>query len=152
MNLPSATRPEDYLYTLVSEPAYGWRTGTLGDGRQVLIGGNWAIDFDRDGRFLRFQEGTYRLPGEPATGIEPPGLVEGPIHIRRFAVTHRGISIEDLTDCMREFLSDPGDDSWADEERQDYPREIRGWLDDGMYVFNCGNDYFVNRAGEVESS
>jgi hypothetical protein len=151
MNPMAAHRPQDYLYTLKSEEAYGWWTGSLRDGRQVLISG-LAVFFDQAGHLLSYEEGNHWRPGEAAFWRDDPGFVEGQIHVRKFAIPQHGMSIEDLTDSMQEFLADPNEDSWSDEEREEYAEIIREWLESGQYVLNNGNDYFMSESGEVESS
>jgi hypothetical protein len=150
VDLLPITRPPDYLYTLKSE--YDWWTGTLADGRQVLIS-RWVIYFDQAGRFLSFEEGNHEEPEEETFWRDDLGFVEGPIHIRRFAVPEHGISIQDLPSHMQEFIADPSEDSWNDEEREEYPKCIQEWLESGQYALELpGNEYWMHKTGEVASS
>jgi hypothetical protein len=43
MHEPFYVRPIDYRYTLASEPAYGWWTGRIRRGRQLLLGVNAVL-------------------------------------------------------------------------------------------------------------
>jgi hypothetical protein len=155
MNPTAATRAPDYLYSLKSEEAYGWWTGLLRDGRQVLISSisGLAVFFDRAGHLLSYEEGSHWRPGEAAFWGDDLGYVEDLIHVRRFAIPQHGISIEDLDGELQDFLADPSDGSWSDEEREEYPQCIREWLELGQYVFHINqNCYFMSKSGEVESS
>ena len=46
-------RSPDFLYVLRSGPTYGWRTGQLGDGRQ-LLGDHCSFFFSPSGDFLSY--------------------------------------------------------------------------------------------------
>jgi hypothetical protein len=154
MNANRQMRPDDYLYTLRSEEAYGWWTGILRDGRQVLVSIE-AVFFDHEGNLLAVDAtGSVRLPtSETPSWRDILGFKEGPIRIKRFRLPEQQITIEDITDTMSEFLDDPCPESWSEEERQEYPELIREWLQDGQYVFYSGaGDYYMSRDGEVETS
>jgi hypothetical protein len=112
-----------------------------------------AVFFDQAGHLLSYEEGSHRRPGEAALWRDDLGYVEEPIHVRRFAIPQHRISIKDLDDEWQDFLADPSDGSWSDEERAEYPECIQEWLELGQYVFHINhNCYFMSKSGEVESS
>jgi hypothetical protein len=39
-----------------------------------------------------------------------------------------------------------------DEEHEDARMRVRNWIEDGNFVLQCGNSYFMNADGDVESS
>ncbi len=154
MNPTRPLRPLDYLYSLRSEEAYGWWTGTLKDGRQVLISGV-VIFFDCAGNLLAVDDANLRhwRPAAVPYWRDQMGFEEGPIHVKRFHLPEHQMGIDDITDAMSEFLDEPSDNSWSDEERQEYPEMIREWVRDGQYVFNSGaGDYYMSHDGVVETS
>jgi len=65
MHDPYYVRPPDYRYTLVSEPAYGWWTGTITGNEQMLLGPVRVLVFDEDGNLRRTEETkSYPIPAE----------------------------------------------------------------------------------------
>ena len=134
-------RSPEYRYTLRSEPAYGWRTGHLPNGLPVLASTH-TIVFRADGEVLSCD-----------THLPALMFIEEPISIKRFYIPEHGVGIVDLTETMREFAENAPGASWNDEERQEYPELIRGWLESGRYVFCCnGADFYMNSQGYVETT
>lgn len=148
-------RPSAYRYTLRSAPSYGWRTGTLRDGRQVIVIGPSVVVFDSNGRRCAYglAADTFPPARRGANWQSALGFTEGPISVKRFRVRARGIFIEDLTWTFGEFVADPNSPRFADCERAEFPKDIEEWVESGLFVFSPGgNDYYVDRDGVVVSS
>ena len=143
-------RPATYRYTLRSAPSYGWRTGVLRDGRQVIAIGPSVVLFDPDGTCRGWQRTDAAFPagaGWPAA----EGFAERAITVERFRVPDRCIFIEDVISAHGEFLADP--DSIDPRERAECASDIEGWLESGLFVFSAGgNEYYVDQRGVVVSS
>ena len=141
MNDFQTHRSPDYLYVLSSEPTYGWRTGRLKDGRQLLIG-RFTFFFSSAGDFLS------------RDSTPEGGFTEAPIHVKRFLLVERhfgAVGLRDLPETAREFAEGIG--AWGDDERQEYPELIREWFESGKYVFHFGSsDFYLNANGHVETS
>jgi hypothetical protein len=63
---------------------------------------------------------------------------------------YEGIGIEDVPWHHLEYLANPT--AFEEEERADLSTRIQDWLDRGDFVLWWGNDYDVNKNGEVVSS
>jgi hypothetical protein len=182
LRLEEQANAKGRLYRLNFDASRSWFTGRLPDGGQVLglpseerVFLQW---FDAEGRPLADQE--LALPGwrcefrswrcesmsrklnkedlderlRRATGFVP-----GPIDVRRFSLLnkeshHYPLWVEPLPESMSEQLG-----SWRLhgyghhwQDSLDRVFEIREWLAAGRYVLHFGNEYWVNREGEVTDS
>jgi len=174
LRLEAQAYAEGRLYRLNFDVGRSWFTGRLPDGRQVLgLPGEERVVlkwFDAEGKPLADQE--VSLPG---WGCEfgsrwlnkkdlderlgrAIGLVPGPIDVRRFSFRHKGshypLAVEPLPELSSEQLG-----SWRRhgyghhwQDSLDHVFEIREWLTEGRYVLHFGNNYWVNRNGEVTDS
>jgi hypothetical protein len=158
MHEPFYVRPADYHYTLVSDPAYGWWTGAIHRGRQLLRGVSAVLLFDEDGDLERIekvegypipQEWRQVPPVESHAGIGWPRALafeEGPIRIKRFWLPELWLGIEDLPDGLAEYYTSP-------ETFESEPEDVQWWIEAGQYVFHAGcGDYYMSPEGRVETS
>lgn len=160
-------RDESHLYRILPDQEY-FHVGTLGDGRQVLMGllcpDLVAITFDRAGNLLGFdthpleflhpQSGIYNIyderigPREEAWHRElefRPATIE----VKRFSIDELGVGIDDYPEHFAEVLDEPDqDEDWKAQIRKDKER----WEADGQFVLYWGNDYWLDHTGEVVSS
>jgi hypothetical protein len=72
------------------------------------------------------------------------------IKVRRF--DHDGLKIEDLPDSYQEFISDPEAFELDEDERARWREQVTQWMNEGMFVLWWGKDYWINSAGEVDST
>lgn len=158
----------DRLYSIQSHEGYGFYTGLTTSNEQVLIGLHCpnivALRFDVDGNLL----GTEQRPipflqrGEPPYNIYHellPQLIEewkkemqmsvATIKVKRFALDEYDVFVEDYPSHFQEILSDPDAN---DEEKEDILESIKLWDEDGQFVLQWGNDFWLNDTGEVVSS
>jgi hypothetical protein len=71
---------------------------------------------------------------------------EAVIGVKRFWLPELWLGIEDLTDMLAEFYTDP-------ERFELNPEDVDLWKASDQYVFHAGcGDYYMNSKGEVESS
>jgi hypothetical protein len=158
MHTPYYFRSPEYRYCLGSEGAYGWWTGTIAGGRQVFRGPTAFIVFDEQGHLLRAEDSSrYPVPREWQNFRQPPSQAstawlteldfkECPIRVLRFWLPEFWVGIEDMPDELAEFYTAPG--SFELE-----PSDVQAWINTDQYVFHAGcGDYFISRAGEVETS
>jgi hypothetical protein len=158
MHEPFYVRPIDYRYTLASEPVYGWWTGRIRGGRQLLLGVNAVLLFDEEGNLQQI-EGIERYPVPHGWQEVPPSQSNGnvswlvklefderPIRIKRFWLPELWLGIEDLPDGLAEYYTSP-------ETFELEPEDVQWWTEVGQYVFHAGcGDYYMNREGGVETS
>ena len=57
-----------------------------------------------------------------------------------------------LPSDFEEFLDDHKGEFFSDEDRIEYPKQMRKWIEDGCWILTCGNDYYMNKDGSVDSS
>jgi hypothetical protein len=181
LRLEEQAYAEGRLYRLNFDVGRSWFTGRLLDGRQVLgLPGEECVFlkwFDAGGNPLGDHE--LPLPGWrcefPSWRCEPKsrklnkedlddrlgraiGFVPGPIDVHQFSFRHKGshypFAVEPLPESSSEQLG-----SWRRhgyghhwQDSLDHVFEIREWLTEGRYVLHFGNNYWVNRDGEVTDS
>lgn len=119
-----------------------------------------CVWFDSGGRFLRFHtERVTARPGQTAEDAAQIQLAEfqdgcgyrpEAIHVERFSVPGRFIRIDDIPEHYQKFLSDPS--QYEPERQEELAGDIRKWVDDGDFVLWWGEDYYVDKEGEVVSS
>ena len=134
MDEPFYIRPEDYLYCLTSNAAYGWKTGVTADGRQVLYCGGRTFLFTATGELLE------------SIGA-PPDFTVAPIHVRRFWLPEHSTGIEDLPEGLKEYCTDPDEF-----EGDDQDAEL--WIEAGQFAFYDGysGEFILGPEGKVISS
>jgi len=161
----------DRVFPIVSDPNYFFYAGVLPEGRQALVGrsvyGEIAVAvFDSAGNFLELQEQT--LPADLArdlpTGDEADerkfrsylkgqfGFTPALIRIKEFHAPRELLAVYHLPKHLQEFLTDPNAPLFSDEDRKDLPASIEGWLAADQFVLEWGNDYWLDRNGEVVAS
>jgi hypothetical protein len=172
-------RHGDYVYLLQGNGEYGFGTGKDPSGRQVLFGilGDERIGvfFDEKGRVESSRiEGVQH--SDPAAGApsavdslypelaswsQELGVVPETIRIQRFHIPlerdqpskpweYDGVGIEDLPWHYRAFLANPA--TVEERDRKTLQEEIENWIRRGDFVLWWGNDFDINRDGEVVSS
>ena len=77
------------------------------------------------------------------------GLRPATIKVRKFFARKPYVGIEDYPAHFGEILSDP---EAAEEEKDDVRDPMGLWDQDGQFVLQWGNDYWLDDAGEVVSS
>lgn len=165
------------LFTLRSEPIYGWHVGHTKDGRQALMGIDLnamvCLLFDPNGSLDTILEQPFRQDGQPCTvpleeipfrlTEEGNSLVEvrfeawrqeiivdeAPIQIQLFQHPKRFISLQELPSHFEEFLESP--ESYSAEYQDLYRREIRKWKERGDFTFNWNEDFDCSADGTVHS-
>jgi hypothetical protein len=75
------------------------------------------------------------------------GARAAPVRVKQFSVADDDIGIEPLPSSFRSFLSEP--DAEAPEDQRQYRKLIDDWLARGDYVLVWGNEYDVNKDGEI---
>ncbi len=152
----------------IQDHGYDFRTGSVGDGREVIMGLLClylvAFFFDPKGNYLETQKRVlhFMKRHQPPYDIydkrieerlhvwqEEIGLRPKTIKVKRF-MSADGAGIEDLPGHYQQFLEDPS--QFDEEGRQYYPELIRDWREEGSFVFWWAKDYWMSRNGEVEST
>ncbi len=165
MNIPRL--PVRANYTIQNNGNY-FTTGTAASGEQVLMGltvGNQgpevlSVFFDASGQLL--SSTSDPLPSASAGVADTAasrqllatqqriGFRPGTIRVQLFSIPDRGVGIDDLPDHYREFMASPEE---HDPERQEeLAGDIRQWIEDGDFVLRWGEDYYLDRDGDVSSS
>ena len=167
MNNPYYFRDENYHYKLQSHLPYGFWVGKSDKFQAVWgVNNNYAelIWFDLEGNFvsldkvafddtskisneLDFDEVTNKLIQNVRQKF---GLADETILVKRFWLEKLEAGIEDLTETMKEFLTNS--DSFEEEEAAEYKELIEDWKDEQQYVFWWGQDFYVSKEGFVETS
>jgi hypothetical protein len=158
---PIRTAPERYFYA-----------GHLPHGRQALVarsvyGEMVAAIFDSGGDLLEVIR--RELPSPPVV-VEADtirevdeddfrrylhqelGFSPGLIHIKEFCVQPEGLAVYHLPQSYQEFLRDPTASIFDDNDREAYPSLIERWLDQGQFVLEWGNDFWLDSTGKVVAS
>ena len=166
MNEPYYFREERYEYKLRSHPSYGFYVGRSNNGQAIWgLGEDWIdiIWFDLAGNFERFEKIAF-IDFIKAEGFQSDilfekannfiyqrfNLIDETVSLKRFWLEEIETGIEDLTETMKEFLSEP--DAFDDEETIEYKEILEEWKNEGQYVFWWGQDFYVNKDGFVETS
>jgi hypothetical protein len=163
-----ASRP-DRLYPVRTNEDYGFYCGQLADGRQALA----TIDvrlllvvalFDVAGNLVGEEErdlaGRWPIPAHGYPEVDHAELQEylraefgvepAVIRVRQF-VTDR-VVIFPLPGHYQEFLDDPQSPSFERGQRERFPAYIKEWIEGEHFVLLWGNDYWLDKNGEVTSS
>jgi len=147
----------DHLYTVQSDPHYGILAGQS-TGHQWLISenpdGHLLVKFGPSGELTEPLLLKADQPKQRAERLEDwkaeVGFETKPIRIRKFYLDRYQLGIADLPSGMQEAVDSP--DEFDEEELEMVMADIDGWLKDGQFVLKWGNEYYMNAAGEVESS
>lgn len=167
LDMPVYLRPEGYRYRLRSNRYYGWYTGRLPDGRQLLVIDWRVLEFSADGDYLGEQDGPMAEPlmraleGDPKAPVHldigaasigaEAQFVEGPVDIRRFWLPEHRVGISDLPAGMREFYLHP--ETFPGEEGEMMREGVEMWMDDGQYAFEAGvGETYISQDGECLAS
>ena len=110
----------------------------------------WELDFD--GAWMNEEDLFERLGREI-------GFIPAPIDVRQFSFWPRKcdywpMSVESLPQAMEDQLRCWRHHGYGQHWRDslDNVLSLRAWLTEGRYVLHFGNNYWVNREGEVTSS
>jgi uncharacterized protein (TIGR02996 family) len=151
----SGDREPNHLYPLPADE--GWvKTGVAGDRRQALllddIGEVLVLLFDLAGRLREVQTWPQFDLDTPLPALtEELGFRPATIRVRKFALPDNELGIEDLPSWHADFLAHP--DRFTPEEQEhhlDFLKTV--WDANDQFVFRWGNDYWVDRRGEVVAS
>src|SRR5205814_740764 len=138
------------------------------DKQQVLLGlacpNLLAFRFDQEGNLLW----TEQRPVPFFQGVTPPYEIYDPripplmeawkvemrfhpakIKVKKFFSEQFFVGIEDYPSHFQEILNDP---AAGDSEKADVLDSMKLWDKDGQFVLQWGNDYWLDKAGEVVSS
>jgi hypothetical protein len=80
------------------------------------------------------------------------GFTPGLIRVREFRLPEEKLAVYRLPDFYQEFLKDPQALAFDDELRQYLPGQIQRWRDEGRFVLQWGNDFWLDSNGEVTDS
>jgi hypothetical protein len=165
--------PESGLFPIRSSPGDYFYAGHLPADRQALIarcvyGYIIMLVFDQSGTLLNtfWQD----LPSSLLLDGTMPGYYEveeaefndylrrafgftlGLIHVREFHIPKEMLAVYRLPKFYQEFLDDPNGPTFDDELRQSLPDLIKRWREEGRFVLEWGNDFWLDSNGEVTDS
>jgi hypothetical protein len=155
-------------YSLTSHEEYGFFAGLTADNKQVLMGvfcpDLIAFIFDPEGNLLKVEH----RPVSFFLGVTPPYKIyderlpalirawqdemrfqPSTIKVKRFFSDELCIGIQDYPDHFEEILNDREED---EDEKKEIHDSMRIWDEEGQFVLQWGNDYWLNDLGEVVSS
>jgi hypothetical protein len=160
-------------FSVQSCPGHGFYAGHIATNHQALItkcvyGFLVVFEFDGNGSFLRrtrvdlprsmlhpgFMPGWYEVEDDELQRFLQCdiGFKPGLVHLKEFHFPEELVELYRLPKMYQEFLVDPNGPNFDDEERAWLPEQINAWLLAGRFVLVCGNDYWLNREGEVTDS
>ncbi len=162
----------DLLFPIRSAPERYFYAGHCPEGRQALIarsvyGQLIAAIFDVGGNLMQvIHQELPSPPVLPATGeireVDEDdfqqylrrefGFSPGLIRIKEFRVPQALFAVYHLPQHYRGFLENPNSPAFDDELREAFPGLIRQWNEWGQFVLECGNDFWLDRTGEVVAS
>jgi hypothetical protein len=162
----------ELLFPIRSAPDRYFYAGHLSDGRQALIarsvhGELIAAICDGGGNLIQIihqdlpsppvlpdadiirevDEGAFQEYLHRQFGFSP-----GLIGIKEFRIPEEMFGVYHLPDYYREFLRNPNSPSFDEEQRQVFPGLIRQWDEEGLFVLEWGNDFWLDSTGEVVAS
>jgi hypothetical protein len=160
----------DRLYPLRTHHAYGFYTGLLPVGEQAIVfwdspGKVAVFRFSPAGEYLgaevREDPPLPELPRREDLRTQAVhehfraafGLVAGPVRVRRFFADRWQVGIRPVEHFHEEFAADPGefcheDAAYIAEQFDD----LRAWVEERQFVFDCGDNDWVDDRGKVVSS
>jgi hypothetical protein len=163
----------DETFSVQSCPGHGFYAGHLSPNRQALVtkcvyGFVVVFEFDDCGSYLKktrvdlpkymlkpgFMQGMYEVDQDDIQEFlqREIGFRLGVAHLREFHFPEELVELYRLPKVYQEFLVDPNGPAFDDELRACLPGQIKAWLSAGRFVLVCGNDYWLNSAGEVTDS
>jgi hypothetical protein len=157
------TRDKEHRYPIKSHADYCFFAGTTTDNKQVLMGLFFpnliAIFFDSDGKLMNIDKrsvefsplGIYddRIEAHIESWQEEMCFQPTTVRVQRFFAQEPYIGIEDYPSHFAEILADP---EKCNEEKNDIRESMRLWDEDGQFVLQWGNDYWLNDSGEIVAS
>jgi hypothetical protein len=79
-------------------------------------------------------------------------ITPGMIRVRAFCLPEAELAVYELPESLQDFQENPGDASVAAEERERLQAFLHVWKDRGQFVLEWGNDYWLDKSGEVVAS
>ena len=159
---------EDRRYRIKTHESYGFWTGITPDRSQVLMGLGCpdliAFFFDTEGNLLHVERRSIeffrcvippydiydeRIPALIDAWKMGMGLQPATIEVKKFFSEEHQIGIDDYPEHFDEILSAPHE---TEEEKSNVRDSMRLWDADGQFVLLWGNDYWLDKSGEVVSS
>ena len=164
----TVTTNERRLYRIKPDEGYFFYADVTPDNKQVLMGvycpNLIAFFFDSDGNLLSFHQrslgvehphdGPYNVYSErisqqlSAWQLEL-GFQPTTIKVKKFFQLELKIGIQDQPDHFGEMLFDP---QVSEDEKKEVRDSIRRWEECEQFVLWWGNDYWLDKTGEVVSS
>ncbi len=80
------------------------------------------------------------------------GFAPGLIQVREFHLPEELLAVYRFPEFYQDFLKDPNDPTFDDELRNYLPGAIERWREEGRFVLQWGNDYWLDKKGEVTDS
>jgi hypothetical protein len=80
------------------------------------------------------------------------GFTPDVIHIREFRLPQDELAVYRLPEFYQEFLNDPNGPDFDEDLRQYLPGQIDRWRTEGRFVLQWGNDFWLNKHGDVTDS
>jgi hypothetical protein len=164
---PSYVRAESYLYALQSHPSYYFAVGRSANEQALwgLLGDQaWILRFDSNGE-LKIAErmdltlftvndqldDDQRVLSDITSRLRRDfGWSDHPISVKRFWLREQEAGIDDLSDILKEFRSDP--EEYSTDAQLEMQESWDEWLISGMFVFWWNHDFDVEADGIVASS
>ena len=147
----------EHCFLIRNDPQYGILAGRSRDAQWLISDeqdGTLVIKFNAPGNLIDTFLLDGKLPNERRDERDhwkdKIGLTEATISVRRFSLARYGIGITALPSGMQQAVDAPGD--LDEEELKMILEDAAGWLKDGQFVLNWGNDYYLSKDGEVVSS
>jgi hypothetical protein len=159
--------PDRVNYTVRNNGQY-FTTGIDGQGRQVLMGLLFGaaspevvgVFFDKSGDFLgsvaepvgpRPNEDDEAAAYRTLAGLQRTiGLTPASISIKKFWLADRQVGISDLPEHYQDFLNNPGE--FDERRRAELSGDVQRWFLEGDFVLWWGEDYYLDKDGDVSSS
>jgi hypothetical protein len=164
---PIQPPPDRVQYTIKNDGNY-FTAGVDGQGRQVLMGILFgatspevvAVFFDRLGDYLgslaepvvpRPSENDEVAAGRALAGVQSAiGLTPASITVKRFWLDDRHVGISDLPEHYQDFLNNP--EKFDEQRRAELSGDVQRWFSEGDFVLWWGEDYYLDKEGDVSSS
>ena len=134
-------------YSIAQDEHYGWLTGFTSDGHQVLSADVGHLFFDTLGVFLRME--AQPRDGEWQMRARELIASAATINVQEFRVPDLDIGVQSMPDRYAAYVRDPN--SFSAEDRSRFPDEISSWNEDRLFVFQLGDDFWMNPDGTVNS-
>ena len=159
--------PERVKYTVRNNGQY-FTTGIDGQGRQVLMGLLFGatspevvgVFFDKSGDLLgsvvepvapRLDENDEVAADRTLADVRSTiGLTPASIFIKKFRLDDRQVGISDLPEHYQDFLNNP--EEFDEQRRAELSGDVQRWFSEGDFVLWWGEDYYLDKDGDVSSS